>query len=601
MKQPSKNIQKILSSYFLFIMLAMLILATVIFTVVQYINLRSNTERDLQRTCAAVAADIDLQIKQMDAVALNTIHSTLIKETVNSYVNNDNPDSYEQTKQKNTLANAITAAKGVDTSIRQVNVYGFTTGSYGAGNFTGELSLDAPGQDWFDATMALRGHRYIPPAKQNQLFSNGSGTNIDRYYLSLYRMYFDEYQNPDGFVEVMKYYDVLFERAIHPDSDYIIDIVIYDSEGNTLFPAVEHEDSLFPYYDHKNASAKVLHNSKRNYDEYVYFSDMEYSGFTAVASIRSNEFFAPVYRSLGWIFLVFVLLLLMCLFFAGAIAKKLSAPLKTMYHFLSNIDPQDQFREIEMHDSGIIEIDKLRNSLNEAMFAQKSATASMMLLKEQELQSQMLALQSQMNPHFLYNSLTNIAAMAEDGLTEPVAQMCQDITSILRYISSNKEQTSSLEEELEHCDLYLKCMKLRFGDSLQYEFDVEDDMLDLPVPKLCIQLLVENAVKFTADTSPPWYIQIKGKTDKKSWCIEVRDNGPGFSKETDKILRGQMDEILKNGLLPSLALDGMGILNIFIRLYLVYGIPFIFDFGNLPEGGAIVKIGGTFNDETKPL
>lgn len=187
-----------------------------------------------------------------------------------------------------------------------------------------------------------------------------------------------------------------------------------------------------------------------------------------------------------------------------------------------------------MVDSGIIEIDKLRNSLNDAMCSQKTATNSMMVLKEQELQAQILALQFQMNPHFLYNSLTTIGAMAEDGQTEPIAQMCQDITSILRYISSNKEQVSSLEEKLEHCDVYLKCMKLRFGNSLQYEFDVDDD-------------------------------------------------------------------ILANGLLPSLELDGMGILNIFIRFYLIYGITFIFDFGNLPEGGAIVKVGGRFNDETKPL
>ena len=62
-----------------------------------------------------------------------------------------------------------------------------------------------------------------------------------------------------------------------------------------------------------------------------------------------------------------------------------------------------------------------------------------------------------------------------------------------------------------------------------------------------------------------------------------------------------MDEILENGLLPSLELDGMGILNIFIRFYLIYGITFIFDFGNLPDGGAAVKVGGRFDDETKAL
>lgn len=213
----------------------------------------------------------------------------------------------------------------------------------------------------------------------------------------------------------------------------------------------------------------------------------------------------------------------------------------------------------------------------------------------------MLALQSQMNPHFLYNSLSNIAAMAEAGMVEPVVQMCEDITEILRYISSNKEQVSTVEEELEHCDLYLKCMKLRFGDALQYYFDINDDLLDFSIPKLCIQLLVENAVKFTTKQVPPWEITIRGHIDDICWYIEVRDNGPGFLPEKEQLLRVQMEQILKDGLLPSLEIDGMGVLNIFVRFYLIYGHSFLFDFGSLPGGGATVIVGGRFDGQNKPL
>ena len=66
----------------------------------------------------------------------------------------------------------------------------------------------------------------------------------------------------------------------------------------------------------------------------------------------------------------------------------------------------------------------------------------MLTLKEQEMQARMLALQSQMNPHFLYNSLTMIGEMADRGMTDEVSDMCEDITAILRYISSDKEQAA---------------------------------------------------------------------------------------------------------------------------------------------------------------
>jgi len=204
----------------------------------------------------------------------------------------------------------------------------------------------------------------------------------------------------------------------------------------------------------------------------------------------------------------------------------------------------------------------------------------------------MLSLQSQMNPHFLYNSLSAISEMAQEGLTEPVAGMCSMITEIMRYISSNREQRSSLEEELEICDMYLNCLKMRYQEHLTWDISVDDDMLDLLIPKLCIQLLVENAVRSITTQAPPWHIDITCVQKNENWYVTVSDNGPGFDSEVDKRLRKQMDQILETGTLPSLKIQGMGILNIFIRLYLLDGIPFIFDMGNLPEGGAFVTIGG---------
>ncbi|MCR2021985.1 sensor histidine kinase, partial [Blautia pseudococcoides] len=140
-------------------------------------------------------------------------------------------------------------------------------------------------------------------------------------------------------------------------------------------------------------------------------------------------------------------------------------------------------------------------------------------------------------------------------------------------------------------------LKLRFGRALTFDVDVEDEMLEITMPKLCIQLLVENAVKFTTQsTPPPWHITIEGFMDMTEWCVSVKDNGTGFSREVIDSLQEKINEIRKSGLLPSLELDGMGLMNIYIRFYLTYHAVFIFNLGNLPEGGAIVTIGGKIND-----
>ena len=89
--------------------------------------------------------------------------------------------------------------------------------------------------------------------------------------------------------------------------------------------------------------------------------------------------------------------------------------------------------------------------------------------------------------------------------------------------------------------------------------------------------------------------------DEDNWHVTVFDNGPGFDPEVDRKLRENMDRILETGVLPSLKIEGMGILNIFIRLYLLDGIPFVFDFGNRDEGGAFVTVGGHIHDKDRSL
>lgn len=601
-KQKTKNIQKILFSYFLISATALLVLFTIIFSGVQYYTLHRDMENDILRTCTSIANDIDLQISQMDNVCLNTINSTAIKDSFSDWASADLLSQSEQLQYQTTLSNSLTSVKGVDSSIRQVNIYSMNNKGFGTGNYTGALNLITSEQSWYEETKTQNGHRFFD-ASQNFLFSRKTGTDSDRMYFSLYRMYFDIYHNPVGFVQVMKYYDTLFESAHFPQSDYDITVAVYDPDGRLIYPFIEDEDAEghFDYYsaikDQDSSNGAQVYNTVEKQQENVYSASLDYSDFTVVTSIRTTDFFLPIAHNLLWIPFLVIALFFGCLLSAKAISKWLASPLTRMYDFLSNIDPRDQFREIQMEDSDIIEIDKLRDSLNAALRSQKKSARTMLLLKEQELQAQMLALQAQMNPHFLYNSLNTIGAMAEEGMCTEVAGMCQDITSILRYISSDKESVSSVEEELEHCDLYLKCMKQRYKTSLTYEFDIDDDLLDLPIPKLCVQLLIENSVKFATRTQPPWHIRIEGYIDEERWLICVKDNGTGFDEEVSKRLRSQMDEILAHSVLPSLELDGMGILNIFIRFYLTFGISFIFDFGNLPERGAFVIVGGHFNNE----
>jgi len=663
-----RSIQNILTRQYILLVVIMLGLITLCFSVIQYRTLRADAESSLQNLCSSIGDNIDLQISQMDTICLNAISSSDLRSSLASYSGDEELTNYDRTKLSRHISSLLTSLKGFDYSIRQLNIYHLDGTGFGSGTLYGLLPYSASDQAWYEPAVEAAGRLYLEP---------------DDNYLSLYRLYYNDYHAPTGIVEVRKFSTQVFASAQDPSPAYGMKVYIYREDGTLLYPGGEgeqagsgDEETTRPgeteqtisakseqagsgeanlYFAEASFGAHHVRNAVTGRREYVCYRDMPESGLLLAAVAPHAQFMRPVRLSLAWIFAIFLIVLALCIVFSTILARRLSSPIRNIYHFLNdesdesgnrgetngrgegdgrseNAGRGSRFRPLIMEETGVREIDNLKNSINASRAAQREAQQTLLTLKEKELQAQMLALQNQMNPHFLYNSLSNIVEMAQEGLTEEVAQMAQAISEILRYISSNREQVIALEEELELASLYLECIRMRFGDKLQYRFDIDDDMLERMVPKLCVQLLIENAIKASTSVSPPWEITIKGwigwrarrddgtginesadggkgagRSDgtgrvDKVWYLTVMDNGPGFDPEVDKKLRHQMDEILESGILPGLQIEGMGILNIFIRLYLLDGIKFIFDFGNRTDlsnpdrPGAFVTIGGFIND-----
>jgi sensor histidine kinase YesM len=138
----------------------------------------------------------------------------------------------------------------------------------------------------------------------------------------------------------------------------------------------------------------------------------------------------------------------------------------------------------------------------------------------------------------------------------------------------------------------LEVNAIRHGQKLKFSFDIDEALERTRIPKLVIQPLVENSLKFATRREPPWNIRVVGVVEGNEWRVTVFDNGPGFSPESMEKLRNQIDETYLTNVTPVLQLGGMGLLNIFIRMRLTYGSDSVFLFGNSSTGGAEVTIGG---------
>ncbi len=214
------------------------------------------------------------------------------------------------------------------------------------------------------------------------------------------------------------------------------------------------------------------------------------------------------------------------------------------------------------------EIHKLEATLNRLMTKTRSATMGEMAMQEGAWQARMNALQMQINPHFIYNTLNIISAKGMECGSEEIIDICDQFARMLRYSADLRSKSATLGEELQNARCYLQLVKARYEDQLSYVIDVPEDMNSLILPKLTLQPIVENALTHGfAGRTDPREVRILGKTDGRMLVLTIQDNGNGFSGESLQPLRAAFHQMEQD--FTSFVAEGgehLGLINTYLRL-----------------------------------
>jgi two-component system, LytTR family, sensor kinase len=197
-------------------------------------------------------------------------------------------------------------------------------------------------------------------------------------------------------------------------------------------------------------------------------------------------------------------------------------------------------------------------------------------LETQLVQSQLEALKMQLHPHFLFNTLHSISALLNRD-TEAARKMITRLGDFLRLtLEKAGTQEVTLQEEMEFLNGYLEIERIRFQDRLTTLVSVDPQVLDVRVPNLILQPIVENAMRHAiASQSIIGRIEISAVARNGSLRIQVKDNGPGLTADQD---------------LMSHVGRGVGLSNTRARLQRLYGTKHVFDLANDPLGGLVVTL-----------
>lgn len=214
-----------------------------------------------------------------------------------------------------------------------------------------------------------------------------------------------------------------------------------------------------------------------------------------------------------------------------------------------------------------------------------------------ELQAQFVALQAQMNPHFLYNTLTLIGMLGMEDGNEDIMKITSELVQMLRYVTYDSRELVTLKEEVDHTLCYLDIMKMRYRDHLIIDVHVEGDLTAVRVPKLSVQPFVENCVKHGfAGKKYPWRIELGVSVTDNGWSVHIQDDGEGFSPDYLQQFAANRTQFERLNLYSEG--KSMGVVNTYTRLFHTFGDELRFTLSNNEAGGASVYLGQEIGEDT---
>ncbi|MBD2869810.1 sensor histidine kinase [Paenibacillus arenilitoris] len=318
---------------------------------------------------------------------------------------------------------------------------------------------------------------------------------------------------------------------------------------------------------------------KKYFVTYVASSNTEWTYYTLIPFDSIFERVVKVKNTIIIIFIVlFIAILLVAVGFANGITEpieRLNAKMRRVQlgHFEYADEPNGRALAMDeagqMHRNFRIMVERINDLIHENYIKQ-------LTIRDTEFK----ALQAQINPHFLYNTLESINWSAKLSNQTHISQMVEALGSLLRTSLNLKEPLIPLSKELEIVNHYVTIQKYRFEERLDFHVNVPDKLLSARIPKLSLQPLVENAINYGLEQMiEACTIQIRAYVMDDMVCISVEDNGPGMEKPfLEQLLSGQ---VKPKG-------SGLGLKNIEDRIKLLYGEAYGLSVESAPNEGTKV-------------
>ncbi|BBI31520.1 histidine kinase [Cohnella abietis] len=502
--------------------------------------------------------------------------------SVQQYLSTETFESLgEEKKQKETISNFLESMYMSRSDIASINVFG-NDDRFISGRKDFELNpfMDIKSMKWYQDAITANGADVVSSSHVQPIIKGHYP-----WVVSLSR----ELISRDG---TQKLGVFLVDLNFNVLSDMLKDIklgvrgyvFIIDSEGKIVY----HPQQQLIYSDLKTELIdKVLTNqsdsftSKEGSNSRIYSIQDSDFGWKIVGVSYVNELVANQKNTL----LSFILLGLICIVIAVMVSvfltQRISQPIKILENHMKEVE-KGNF-DIHVPVSRTIELGRLARTFNIMVSKIKELMTQAIADQEQKRVSEIKALQAQINPHFLYNTLDSIIWMAQSNKVKEITIMTSALSKLFRSSISKGEELVPISTEVEHITNYLKIQQMRYSDKLDYLIEISDSLQDYLSIKLILQPIVENAIYhgIKKKRGSGW-IKIRSEETESDILLIVEDNGIGMTNEK-----------CKSCLYPTTkhtGSRGVGIRNVHERLQLYFGTQYGLSYTSEIGVGTVVTI-----------
>lgn len=364
---------------------------------------------------------------------------------------------------------------------------------------------------------------------------------------------------------------------------YLIDgsgEIIYHPRQQLLYAGLQEENNLQAAGYSDGTYSEVFQAHRRQ----VTVKTVGYTGWKLVGVVPSETLRDNYSQLLLFALFVVSFSIFLLVFVNLRLSEWITAPMKKLDLAVRELEKGAETVDFDV--DGPYEVEHLSRSVQSMVSTMRHLMEDILQQEEEKRRSELDVLQSQINPHFLYNTLDSVVWMTENGRTQEAVVMLTALARFFRISLSKGSNIIPIGDEIEHARNYLTIQMMRYKNKFSADISAQEGIEKLYTIKLIIQPILENAIYHGMEYADgEGEIHIRAFREGENFIIEVEDNGPGMSQEVvEQLLKPQ------GSAGPKAKGSGIGLRNVHQRIRLTFGKPYGLTILSEPDSGTVVRI-----------